>query len=286
MDDLTNKVALVTGGASGIGLALAKTLAQAGARVAIGDIDEGRLQSAASEMQAAGHDVLPLRLDVAEEADWVAAKRAIDDTLGTVQILCNNAGIERAGGGVVDLPLEDWNRTLAVNLTGALLGTQTFVPSMLEQGIEGHVVNTASILGLFPTPYNAPYVSTKFALVGLSEVMRIELAAKRIGVSVICPAMVKTPLTEQNAVSRARSANGKKPLAMRGRPAGIEPAAVAEAALSAILENRFYVMTHPEYRPVVEQRMQRILDSFGEPDDEGYGEDIRFLSFGSQIMKP
>ncbi|HEU0221818.1 MAG TPA: SDR family NAD(P)-dependent oxidoreductase [Paracoccaceae bacterium] len=290
MQELSNRVALVTGGASGIGLAIARSLAAAGMRVAIGDIDETALERAAAELRSEGATILPLILDVGDAASWARAAAEIEHSLGPVQVLCNNAGVGPGRSKVEDLSPEDWNWTLQINLTGVFLGTRTFVPRLVSGGLEGHVVNTASILGLFPTPFHAAYVTSKFAVVGLSEVMRMELAPKRIGVSVLCPGLVRTRLRANSLSRRPSRPEARPPVAVAAepgpdRPLGIAPETVGPFVLSAIRDSRFYVITHPEYGGVIENRMQRLIDACATNREDGYIEDIAVLGGASLALR-
>lgn len=280
--NLSGKVALVTGGASGIGLALARGLAQRGARVAIGDVNAVALAQAIDTMAREGLDVLPLQLDVADAASWEAAAGIIADTLGPVGILCNNAGVGTGSRDTAGLELTDWNWVVGINLTGVFLGTRTFAPDMVSRGA-GHILNTASVMGLFAKPMHAAYVATKFAVVGYSESLRMELAPAGVGVSVLCPGLVRTPLRENSQRVKPSNRDGDTTvaiaaLAAEGRPEGIDPEVAAAAAISAIAENRLYAMTHGEYGSVIEERQRRLLDGFARAPRHDPPEDPTFLA--------
>ena len=286
MEDLAGKAAFISGGASGIGLATAHALSREGMRVAIGDINPTALEQAAEGLRRAGADVCPVVLDVADPVSWSDAVGETERAFGLVQILCNNAGVGPARSDVTEVPRQDWDWALRINLGGVFNGTQAFVGRMKAAGRGGHVVNTASILGLFPNGFHSAYVASKFAVVGLSESMRIELAPSGIGVSVLCPGFVRTPL--RHTSQRLRPSSSGLDEAVRGavseRPSAMEPEAVAARVVQGIRENRLYILPHPEYRPVVEDRMNRILSAFEASADPAYTEDITALGAESLAL--
>jgi NAD(P)-dependent dehydrogenase (short-subunit alcohol dehydrogenase family) len=228
MNKIEGRVALVTGAGSGIGRATAVALANAGARVIAVDVDESRVESIAAEL--ASRCLLARRVDVSRREQMRELAGEVHDRFGALGILVNNAGVAHSGG-MLDTPLEDWDWILSVNLGGVLHGCHFFVPRMVERGEGGHVVNVASMFGLMAPPRVAPYCTAKFAVVGLSESLRAELAPHGIGVSAICPGMIAT-----NIIERARfndeSTRGAaaEQFARRGRA----PEVVARAILQAI----------------------------------------------------
>ncbi len=286
MKDLAGKAAFISGGASGIGLAIAHALAREGVRVAIGDINRTTLDEAVEGLRRSGAAVCPVLLDVADPASWANAVAATQRAFGLVQILCNNAGVGPARADVTEVPPEDWVWALRINLGGVFHGTQAFVGRMKAAAQGGHVVNTASILGLFPNGFHSAYVASKFAVVGLSEAMRIELADLGIGVSVLCPGFVRTPLRHTSQRLRPSSA-GRDDCAkgvVEERPSAMEPDAVGTLVVEGIRDNRLYILTHPEYRRVVEDRMNRILAAFGSAADPAYAEDVTPLGGDSLAL--
>ena len=186
MKDFNGKVVVITGAASGIGRAVARAFAENGARLHLVDIDADGLKSLAAELDAAAHVVDCTKAKAIEAlADEVFAAE------GRVDVLCNNAGVV-CGGPVEEISLKDWRWVIDVNLWGVIHGVRAFVPRMLKQGSESHVVNTASMAGLVPFPFVAPYVASKSAVAGLSEALDCELAPRGIRVSALCPGAVKT----------------------------------------------------------------------------------------------
>ncbi len=186
MKDFNSKVVVITGAAGGIGGAVARAFHAEGARLHLADIDAGGLEALAYGLGAAAHP-----LDCTRARAVQALADGIFAAEGRVDVLCNNAGVV-CGGPVEELPLKDWRWTIDVNLWGVIHSIRAFVPKMIAQGGESHIVNTASMAGLVPFPYVAPYVASKFAVAGLSEALDCELAPKGIRVSALCPGAVKT----------------------------------------------------------------------------------------------
>ena len=281
MKDLSSRVAFVSGGASGIGLSIARALAREGVRVAIGDIDAARTEAAVAELRHSGARACGVALDVAEAGSWAEAVMATERLLGPVDILCNNAGVGAGRAETLDVPARDWDWVLRINLGGVFLGTQAFGPGMRARR-SGHIVNTASILGLFPKAGHSAYVASKFAVVGLSEAMRIELALHGVGVSVLCPGFVETPLRETSRTRRPSGEGVEDPTPPR--PSALAAAAVGPFVVEAIRADRLYVFTHGEYRGAVEDRMGRLLSGFGAGADPAYREDVSALAGDSLAL--
>jgi NAD(P)-dependent dehydrogenase (short-subunit alcohol dehydrogenase family) len=194
MKQFENRVAVVTGAASGIGRALAETFAGAGMKVVLSDVEEAALAKAADALDAAGADVLAIRTDVSRPEQVEELARRSVDAFGGVHLLCNNAGVAVGRVATWESTLDDWRWILGVNLMGVIHGLRSFIPIMLEQQTEGHIVNTASIAGLVTLGGNALYGVTKHAVVSLSESLHNELAAReaKLKVSVLCPGWVNT----------------------------------------------------------------------------------------------
>ena len=273
MKELQGKVAVVTGAASGIGRALARHFVAGGMKVVLADVEEGALAAAGDELADAGGTVLAVRTDVARAADVEALARRTCDAFGAVHVLCNNAGVV-AGGLFWEKTAADWEWVLGVNLWGVIHGCRVFVPIMLAQDTECHVVNTASMAGLVSSPYNAIYNVTKHAVVALSESLHLDLTVwnTKVRVSVLCPGWVNTRIidAERNrpaTLSVDPAARPPTPVeemmeqaARQFLAAGLAPERVAELVVDAIRQERFYVLTHPELKGLVRSRMEDILD--------------------------
>ena len=274
MKELKGKVAVVTGAASGIGRAMAGRFAAEGMKVVLADLEEDALKRTERELKAAGAAVTAKRTDVSRSEDVEALARFTVDTFGAVHVLCNNAGVG-VGGVTWQNTLKDWEWVLGVNLWGVIHGIRAFVPVMLEQGDECHVVNTASGAGLHTRPWLAMYCASKHAVVALSESLYHELAltGSKVKVSVLCPAVVNTRIgeSERNRPVDARNEEAAgvpsqqmqvmeqafRALLAKGLPAE----EVAEHVVEAVREERFYILTHEETKGRVRARMEDILDA-------------------------
>ena len=292
MLELKGRTALITGGASGIGLGMARAFMAAGLKVAIADIDEAALAATAPAHPGLG---LAVRLDVTRADAWERAADAVEAALGGIEILCNNAGVAQgryADGReiqVADMPEALWRMVMETNATGTFLGARAVVPRMLARGGWGHVVNTASTGGLMSPGGLAAYCASKYAVVGLSEAMRAELAPAGIGVSVLCPGGVRSNLFASSVAVRANRTEAFEGLglatvgseALRIEQAQrMDPVFVGEAVLKAIAGNAMYVIPHPEYRGHVEERHAALMAAFGASAQPGYRDtDVTFERF-------
>ena len=275
MEQLEGKVAVITGGASGIGRALADKAAALGMKVVIGDIEQGPLDETVAALKEHGADVLGVVTDVGDLASVEALRDAALSTFGAVHLLCNNAGVG-GGGRTWEIPMEQWKWVLDVDLWGVIHGIHAFVPGMIAQG-EGHVVNTASIAGLTSTPGLGSYNVAKHGVVTLSETLFHELRGegRGVGVSVLCPAFVNTRIydSDRNAPQALRQeqdgADAMQATAVRdfiksAVESGIDPAEVARQVFDAVQSNRFYILTHPASVAWVKNRVDRIVEG-GDP---------------------
>src|SRR5215471_15036101 len=259
MDTLSGKVAVVTGGASGIGRALCLCFAREGARVVAGDLDEAGLAETVAGVRRAGGHAIAVRTDVSRLADVQAlADRAFGE-FGAVHVLCNNAGIA-LWGGLESATHRDWEWAMGVNLWGVIHGIEAFVPRMIAQRQPGHVVNTASMAGLIASQGLGIYNTTKYAVVGLSETLQKDLRPYDIGVSVLCPMGVATAIRDS---ARNRPAHLRNPGRRRGDDITLigrtlTPEHVAERVLRAVLANRLYVITHEEGLEPLRRRLHRM----------------------------
>lgn len=273
MKNFEGNVAVVTGAASGIGRALVEKCVQEGMKVVLADIEEPALQQVEEEMKARGAQALAVCTDVSQaEAVEALAQKAFQ-TYGAVHLLFNNAGVG-AGTTVWESTLADWQWVLGVNLWGVIHGMHFFVPRMLAQGTEGHIVNTASAAGLISGSRQGAYKVSKHGVVTLTETLALELAAgkARIKASVLCPDFVNTRIldAERNRPAALQNASQRGPLspadaarvqAIKGLlQQAMQPSQVAEMVFDAIREERFYILTHPtSTKKAVQLRMEDIL---------------------------
>jgi len=266
MKDLAGKVAVITGAGSGFGREFARIGAREGMKLVLADVQEDALEAAAADARAAGVEALAMRVDVSKPADVEELAKSATGRFGAVHLLFNNAGVAGGGGYVWETSIKDWQWLLGVNLLGVVNGIRSFLPLMLKQGCECHVVNTASAAGLVSAPLMSVYNASKHAVVTLSETL---FANAKIGVSVLCPAFVPTgirtsernrpreltedaPPTPSQIAARERS---EKAVAS-GR---LTAAEVARMTFDAVREDRFYVITHPKILASVELRLQDVL---------------------------
>jgi NAD(P)-dependent dehydrogenase (short-subunit alcohol dehydrogenase family) len=257
--DLTGRVAVVTGGGSGIGRGIAHVLADTGMRVVVADIEDPAAEAVASEL---GDRATAMHVDVADLVSVRALADRVEADLGPVDVLCNNAGVT-VWGRLVDMKPTDWDWVLSVNLRGVVHGLLAFLPRMRDRRA-GHVVNTASMGGLLAGPGLGVYCTTKYAVVAISEALRPEAAEYGVGVSVVCPGLVRTRLD-----TAGRNAPAGVPIDHAGLgplgvalESGLDPIEVGRAVRRAIERNELYVLTSPEFREVVEHRFNEILAAF------------------------
>lgn len=273
MKDFQKKVAVITGGASGIGRALAEKSLREGMTVVLADIEEQALHQTADALRELGGEVLPIQTDVSDAASVEALAEAVFARYGAVNLLFNNAGVA-AGSAVWESSLEDWKWVLGVNLWGVIHGVHYFVPRMLAQNAACHIVNTASAAGLIASSGLGVYKVSKHGVVTLSETLALELAARNahIKVSVLCPEWVDTHLVdaERNRpdllknVPADASADAEKQANMQALAqvlkAGLNPSQVADAVFDAIQEEKFYIITHPTTKVAVQRRVEDIVN--------------------------
>lgn len=287
MRDLQGKTAFVTGGANGIGFALARAFISEGMRVVIADVDQGALAAAEQALAGANTEVMAIQLDVTDRNQYAAVADAVEARFGKVHVVCNNAGVYR-GGTLDQVTYADWDWIMGVNVGGVVNGVQTFVKRMQAHGEGGHIVNTASMAGMITSPGLGVYNASKFAVVGLSEALRTDLASSNIGVSVLCPGMVKTRILESertrpqelvpNQDDAEMAAKAHSEIMHMAMQTGIEPEAVAQKVVDAIKANQLYVFPHAEFRDAAAARFASIVESFGEPDADRLAAQAEFMA--------
>jgi NAD(P)-dependent dehydrogenase (short-subunit alcohol dehydrogenase family) len=270
MKEFTNKVAVITGAASGIGRGIAERCVREGMKVVLADVDEPNLAKAEAELKTSGGTVLGVRTDVSKRGDVEQLAQRTIDAFGQVNLLFNNAGVA-AGAAPWEATWNDWEWVIGVNLWGVIHGVKVFTPIMLAQNTECHIVNTSSIAGLVVGGGSTPYAVTKHGVVALSEGLYLSLQQRNslVGVSVLCPGMVRTDII---------NAERHRPEELRDEPvpmtperqaglaafkamldAGMAPSEVAEKVFEAIRKEQFYIVTHPAWMEVVQLRTEKLL---------------------------
>jgi NAD(P)-dependent dehydrogenase (short-subunit alcohol dehydrogenase family) len=270
MKDLAGRVAVITGAGSGFGREFARIAASERMKLVLADVQQDALDGAVGEARASGAQAVGLRVDVASAADVQRLAERTMEEFGAVHLLFNNAGVAGGGGYVWEASLKDWQWVLGVNLIGVVHGIRSFVPLMLKQDCECHVVNTASAAGLVSAPLMAVYNVSKHGVVTLSETMFHDLraAGAKVGVSVLCPAFVPTNIRQSERNRPAELTEDALPtpsqIAARERAekavgsGRLSAAEVARMTFEAVRQGRFYVITHPKMLASVELRLQDI----------------------------
>jgi NAD(P)-dependent dehydrogenase (short-subunit alcohol dehydrogenase family) len=268
MRDFHDKVAFVTGGASGLGFALARAFGRARMKVMLADIDVDALENAVAELKKDQISVRSVECDVSDRASVQHAAAETLAAFGKVHVVCNNAGV--ASGGAMELTTPgdcDW--IIGVDLMGTIYGCQTFLPYIKAHGEGGHIVSTASVTGLVPIPGVAVYNAAKAGIIALSQTLAAELAGTSIGVSVLVPAFMRTRAIENADRNRPKRFGERTPASPEAREqmavlcrAGMDPNEVAEKVMHGIKENELFIFSHPEWRSTLEEHFQRMLAAY------------------------
>lgn len=285
MEHLTGKVAFITGGASGIGLGMARAFLEEGMKVSIADWSDDHIAKAKAQL-AGNNAVHFVKTNVADRDSLRAAAEETVAVFGKIHVLCNNAGVN-GGGTAASEDFDDWDRAIAINLGGVINGTKIIAPIIRKQGEGGHIVNTSSMAGVVPLPGLAAYSTAKYAVRGFSESLRIQLAKEGIGVSCLFPGATRTaivPLPEDDPenIKEEGAPQFLKDLwdAMRG---AIDPYDTGKAVVAAIKENRFYIFTNREFLDEVKARHREIEAAF--PLDEPTPGRVKFETMRAEMVR-
>jgi len=270
MKDFADKVGFITGGASGIGFAVAEAMAERGMALMLVDIEQDALAAAADRLSQTGAVIETAVLDVSDLDTYRQVAKRTLDRFGRVNFLFNNAGVGSGGmAGTGDI--EDWRWTVEVNLMGVVYGVECFLPAMRESGEPCHIVNTASLAGMLANAGMGSYTATKFAVVGYSETLEMELAESAIGVSVLCPAWVKTRINDSRrnhpdgkGQSAAESSLGQQITDIIERE-GLHPEEIADLVVRGIENEDFYLFSHPDFWPLMQRRLARLQAAYPKP---------------------
>ena len=272
MNNYKGKTAIISGGAEGIGFAIAEAMGQQGMNVVLGDIDQAQLAKAEASLLDQGVSVLTVKMDVTDHSQWQSMGEQALERFGKVHMLVNNAGVASAPGPIEATNHKDWDWVIDVNLKGVIYGAEAIVPLIKQHGEGGWMINVASMAGMMGVPYAGAYTATKVAVVGMTESWHMELAKHNIHVSALCPAFVKTRIhlshrnrqSEHLDANRADNANkapkhnAAKELVENGIPAEL----VGQRVLEALNAKELYIFTHPAQRDVVQRRSKAIDDAF------------------------
>ncbi|HAZ78735.1 SDR family NAD(P)-dependent oxidoreductase [Porticoccaceae bacterium] len=271
MSQFAGKTAIISGGAEGIGLSIAKALGEQKMNIVLGDIDQKNLEKASLELRDSGISVLPVTLDVADETQWHNAAQQAIERFGKIHMVVNNAGIGGDTGPIQNAQTKGWQWALDVNLMGVMYGAKVIVPWIKQHGEGGWIINVASMAGMGGIPYNGAYTATKTAVVALSESWAAELQSKGIKVSVLCPAFVQTriydsdrnrPLKYQNDTATPTNEDSFADKTKHLVENGIDVSIVGKRVVEALNDGELYIFTHPNYRAIVQRRFQAIDAAF------------------------
>ena len=290
MIDFKGRTAFVTGGANGVGIGLVRALANEGARVVIADIREDHIERALETMN--NREVMGVKVDVSSRNGLEAAREEVEDKFGPVTLLFNNAGVNLFQT-IEDSSYSDWDWLMGVNLHGPINGCMTFIPRMIEHGQGGYIVNTASMAGWLAAGSPGIYNTTKFAVRGLSESLRYSLADKGIGVSCVCPGLVKSYIYASDDIRPEGLMSDAKPVDTQNierlaglHEVGMEPDVIAERILQGMRENQAYIFPMPDHKEELAEYFQEVLADYRDyPEDPGYHERIKIEAFRRERYK-
>ncbi|MDB6044607.1 MAG: short-chain dehydrogenase/reductase [Gammaproteobacteria bacterium] len=264
LKDLKGKVAYITASSDGIGLGIARAASNAGMKVVIGYRNEERLKAALPLFKADNAGVLPIKHDVTDRDGWQSLLEEIKRKYGNLHLVVNNAGVKTLRQAS-QAKYEEWDNAVAVNFTAIYNSVATCLPHMLQHGEGGHFVTTASMGGLLPGVSAGVYTSTKIAAVGIMEALRVELESTTVGTSVFCPGIVSTdnyPMGEENPFRAAQLAKaGAPPRPPAMALPGMDPLEAGERVLNGVLNNDLFILTHPEFKPGIQERFAAIMAS-------------------------
>ena len=276
MDDVVGKVAFITGAASGMGLEMARSFSAAGMKVVLADVEQEALAKVEQEFAASNREALCIKLDVTSRDSMEAAAQKTIERFDKIHVLVNNAGVA-VRGKLDDMEYRDWDWTLGVNLDGVVNGLQAFISLIKSHGEGGHIINTASMAGQIALPAIGVYTASKYAVVGISETLRLDLADDKIGVSVLCPGIVDTNIfysgrnrpsaleastDTSKFIGRNNSAETEATMLETIKQGALDPKIVGDMVLHAILNDEPYIFTHPELEGMIEERFKSISSSF------------------------
>ncbi len=267
MEQVEGKVAFITGGASGVGFGMAQVFARNGMKVVIADIRQDHLDQAMSHFGSTNGSVHPILLDVTDRAAMAAAADEVERVFGKVHLVCNNAGINLFND-MAEASYDDWDWVMGVNLGGVINGVKTFIPYIRKHGEGGHIVNTASMASFIAGPGAGIYTASKFAVRGLSEALRYSLSPHGIGVSCLCPGLVKSHIYDSDKIrpeslmdtGQKENPEFKERLA-KVHDFGMEPEEVGEKVLAGIRRNDLYIFPHPEFKDELAEIFDEALEA-------------------------
>ena len=275
MKDLKDKVAFITGGGSGVALGQAKVFSREGMKVVIADIRQDHLDEAMNYFNDKGAPVHPIHLDITDRKAYARAADETERVFGPVDLLCNTAGVS-IFGPMQDATYDDWDWIMNVNVNGVINGIRTFLPRMIERGAGGHIVNTASMSAFVPLPGTGVYNTSKYAVRGLSEALRLDVEPHNIGVSLLCPGAVNTNiheavLTRPGHLSDTGYYGADEEVFKRLKSVievGLDPVDLAEFVLTAVRNNDFWVIPYPEFRETLDELHQEVIDALPDPSSD------------------